>query len=445
MSQSGNPWVDRFASIATIDAIRKKTRLRVKPLHGLETNMVEEAADRIKDAWEATFYPTDRACQILLDVVQSAASHAARHHPDYKTHLARSYQKEIDIEPYVPMLLWGPAGTGKSELGKALLRLFPEASSVKFPAGHGPMPLVAIRVVKAQGKNSVASIIRPLAPDSAAKIKTSDLYELCARYQYICGVSCILVDELQFFTQSSSANTLLTQLLLGLSYVKVPYLVIANYSLGHRLKRRNSEELQRLLGRPIVLLPDGPETSDWLEVVEEYQRVVPGIFEFSFNKLATALWSLCAGLKRILVRLLILAYRKVRQSGRLQASWVDVEKAYSSMEFAVYRADVEILVLHGIASPALREDLRCPFPIDRSDAEKYHAALRASREEKLAEAAFRASINLAEQKAVDFIKEAFGGAMQSGSDTRFKLPKSKPKKKTAESIKDAGERFRQRI
>lgn len=381
----------------------------------------------------------------MLEVVQAAASHAARHHPDHKTHLARSYQEKIDIEPYVPMLLLGPAGTGKSELGKALLRLFPEPSSIELDPRHGPMPLVAIRSVKAQGRNSVASIVKLLAPDSADKAKLADLYELCARYQYICGVCCVLVDELQFFTQSKDANTLLTQLMLGVSYVKVPYLVIANYSLAHRLMRRNSEELQRLIGRPIVLLPDGPETKDWLAVLNEYQRVVPGIFDFSFSECAAALWSLCVGLKRILVRLLVLAYRKVRHSGRFQATWGDVEYAYSSMEFSGYRTDVEILVLHGMASPALREDLRCPFPIAPSDAEKYHAALRASREEKVAAAALRASINVAERKAVDFVRKVLSGPVDGGSGTRSVLPKTKPKKKTAESIKEAGERFRKRI
>lgn len=442
MSKIGNPWVDRFHPILDVAAIKEKTRICVKPLRGLDNNLIEEAADRIKDAWETTFYPTDRACQIMLEAVQSAASHAARHHPDHKTHLSRAYQEEVAIEPYVPMMLMGPAGTGKSELGKALLRLFPEPGFVDFQSGHGPMPLVAIRRIKAQGKSSVGLILKQLAPDTAGSSKVADLYSLCARYQYNCGVSCLLVDELQFFTQSKSANTLLTQLLLGLSYVKVPFFVIANFSLGHRLKQRNSEELQRLLGRPIVLLPDGPESEDWYAVLNEYQFAVPGVFEFSFRGNAAALWSLCAGLKRVLVRLLVLSYRKVRTAGRFKVNWGDVELAYGSMEFATYRSEVETIILHGMSSPALREDLRCPFPISPTEAEKFQSALRAARDERIAHAAFRSSMSVSERRAADFVSAAINGHIESRLEARPKTPKRNSKKRTAESIKEAGERFR---
>jgi hypothetical protein len=445
MNRSANPWRDRFSPILNLESIKEKTLVRVEPLRGLDIDLIEEAADRIKDAWETTFYPTNRACQIMLEVVQSAASHATRHHPDHKTHLARAYQEEVAIEPYVPMMLWGPAGTGKSQLGKALLRLFPEPSFVDFPAGHGPMPLVAIRAVRAQGNNSVASILKQLAPDTANNSKVADLYCLSARYQYNCGVCCLLVDELQFFTQSKGANTLLTQLLLALSYVRVPYVVIANYSLAHRLKHRNSEELQRIMGRPIVLLPDGPETEDWRAVLNEYQRVVPGIFEFSFDDCAATLWSLCVGLKRVLVRLLVLSYKKARIAERFKVTWADVEFAYASIEFSTYRSEVEILILHGMSSPALKEDLRCPFPIPPTEAEKYHAALHAARLEKLAEAAFRSSITVSERRAADFVNAATNGHAEAKFDVPQKTTKRNQKRRTAESIKAAGERFRKSI
>jgi hypothetical protein len=446
MNQKANPWVDRFTPIANVNAIIEKTRLRVSALNDLENMLPEEAADRIKDAWDGTFYPTERDCQIMLEVVQVAMSHAARHHPDYKTHLGRSYQEQMDIDPYVPMLLLGPAGTGKSELGKALLRLFPAPSSIEFDPGHGPIPLVSIQSVKAQGRNSVASVIQLLAPDSTDKVRLVALYELCARHQYVCGTCCLLVDELQFFTQSKDANTLLTRLMLGISYIKVPYLVIANYSFAHRLMRRNSEELQRLVGRPIVLLPDGPKTKDWISVLEEYQRVVPGIYDFSFAECGALLWSLCAGLKRVVLRLLVLAYRQVRYSGRFQVTLDDVETAYSSLEFSGFRSDVESLVMHGMASAALREDLRCPFPIEPTEGEKFNAALRDSRAAKVAAAAFHDSISVTERKAIDFVKKVLNRPVDLGSNAASPVvPKTKRVKRTAESIKEAGERFRNRL
>jgi energy-coupling factor transporter ATP-binding protein EcfA2 len=443
MKTDMNPWIDRFCTINNVQAIKEKTRLRVQPLLELKSMMSSEAADRIEDAWKGTFYPTERDCQIMLKVVQAAASHSARHHPDHKTHLARSYRETIDIEPYMPMLLLGPAGTGKSELGKALLRLFPEPTSIEIDSSHGNISLAAIRSVKAQGHNGVASIIHQLAPNSTEKVVLARLYEICARYQYICGTSCILVDELQFFTQSKDANALITQLMLGISYIKVPYLVIANYSLAHRLMRRNSEDLQRLVGRPILLLPDGPETHDWLAVLDEYQLVVPGVFNFQFSKHASDLWSFCVGLKRVLVVLLVLAYRQVRDFGRFQVNFSDVEFAYTSLEFSGYKVDVEKILLHGMTSPALKEDLRCPCPIDPSVTERFNEALRAARDSKVAEAALHASINVTERKAVSFIKKIMSGCNSDESiDAPLTQKKPKRAKFDSKTMKEAGERFR---
>lgn len=445
MNSESNPWIDRFAPIANIKAIREKTQLRVDPLHSLESISAQEAADRMKDAWEATFYPTEGSCQILQEVVHTAASHAARHHPNIKAHIAQSYAGTVDIEPYVPMLLTGPAGTGKTQLRKALERLFPGPSTIAIHDGHGEFPLVSFRSITVRGRNSVASILRPLAsPDvtvSDKALKLANLYDSCAHWQYVCGVCCIAVDELQFLTQSNTASTLVTQVLLGLSYVRVPNLVVANYSLVHRLKRRNSEELQRLIGRPIILLPDGPDTKDWSSVLNEYQRVVPGVYGFNFSDCAPALWSYTAGLKRELVKLLVLSYKLTRRTGNKLVVWTDVESAYLSAEYSVSRSDVEMMVLHGVSSAALREDLQCPFPMVSSEAEKFNAALRGSREAKVAAAALQASITVTERKAVDFVKKVLGGSASATTKSSSSAPKSKRVKSTAESIKSAGEWF----
>jgi hypothetical protein len=115
------------------------------------------------------------------------------------------------------------------------------------------------------------------------------------------------------------------------------------------------------------------------------------------------------------------------------------------MEFATYRSEVEIIILHGMSSPALREDLRCPFPISPTEAEKFQSALRASREERLAQAAFRSSMSVSERRAADFVNATINGHIESRPERLSKTPKKNSKKRTAESIKEAGERFRKSI
>lgn len=448
MNSKSNPWVNRFDPIASIEAIREKTQLRVDPLLGLESMSAQEAADRIKDALKGTFYPTKRSCQIMQVAVHTAASHATRHHPNSKVHLAQCYAEKLDIEPYVPMLLTGLAGTGKSHLRKAIERLFPEPSSITIHEGHGEFPLVSLQSITVQGRNSVPAILRMLAsPDVIDSEKTpqlTNLYDSCAQRQYLCGVCCIVVDELQFLTQSNTANTLITQVLLGLSYVKVPYLVVANYSLVHRLKRRKPEERQRLLSHPIVLLPDGPDTEDWIAVLKEYQRVVPGIYGFDFSECAAHLWSFTAGLKRELVSLLFLSYKLARRANRFQVAWPDVETAYLSAEYSDSRSDIETLILHGVSSSALSEDLRCPFEIADSETEKFNAALRAAREAKVAASALQASITTTERKAIDFVRTVLNMPASGNAKRPRSAPKLKRAKVTAESMKEAGERFRKK-
>ena len=180
------------------------------------------------------------------------------------------------------------------------MRLLGAETAVQLDAGHGPMPLIVARSITVRGLNSVAAVIRPLASrdvtNSKARATVPELIGSAVRWQYLCGVCLILLDELQFLTQSATASTLVAQVMLALSYVGVPYAVICNYSVGHRLKGRRAEERQRLIGRPVILLPDAAGSKDWKTILKEYQRTVPGVYEFDFcqirgDALGTHGWS----------------------------------------------------------------------------------------------------------------------------------------------------------
>lgn len=449
MKSTGNPWIDRFRAVSDLDVIRQRTRIRAEPLQDLDQDSPMLACARMRHALQGLFYPTQRSCEIIQGVIQTAQCHAQMYHADSRAHLTQAYLEKLDIEPYVPMMLTGLAGTGKSQIRKAIGRLLAEESMVKPDAGHGNIPLVAVRSIAVRSRNRLSSLLQPLAnpevANGSARIKVADLPDACAHWLHLTGVCLVIVDELQFLTQSSSANTFVAQALLAITFVRTPVLVVANYSLGHRLKRRPSEELQRLLGHHMVLLPDPPDSDDWHAILREYQRAAPGVFAFDFVKHAAPLWALCAGVKRELVALLVLAYALARRKKRVEVSWSDVEAAYTSSEFSTSRGDIEALILHGVGSSALREDLRCPFPIPESDENSYEHCLREARRLRVSAAALDSAMTQTERKAKAFVEKMLGAADTAAASQAAKATKGRKVQRTAASLREAGELFRKRL
>ncbi len=80
------------------------------------------------------------------------------------------------------------------------------------------------------------------------KVSQARLPVECARWQRLCGICLLGVDELQFMAASDTATTLITQTMLAIAEVRIPWFVTANYSLARKLLSRPSEAIQRLLG-----------------------------------------------------------------------------------------------------------------------------------------------------------------------------------------------------
>ena len=118
----------------------------------------------------------------------------------------------------------------------------------------------------------------------------------------------------------TTANALVTKILLGVVYLCVPFFYVCNFSLVNRLLSRNVEDIQRLLADVVVLEPDPPESNDWKMLLAEYQRIGNAVFDFELVEQGSKLWNMCAGIKRHLVVLLSTAYREARSAGRKRPS-----------------------------------------------------------------------------------------------------------------------------
>ena len=421
-----NPWVDSFKEANSIDYIRAKTLRTAKPLHGLDEDLVEVACAKIKQAFGETFVPTMQACQIMKTCIELAQGYAQKSYPSNAIFMEGVYVDKEKPEPCFPIILTGPAGVGKSEIRKALIRLFGRQQSIKADVNHGPFPLKLVQAVVAHGKKSVGALLMPLARPEVQrgelKIKAANLLNEAATWIYISGCSLLLLDELQFLTLSEKANTNITDAMMTFSCIGPPSIVICNYSLVHRLRSRGQEDRQRLLSRSIVLLPDAPNSPDWKLVLGELQKIVPNIYEFNFKEKAVDFWNLTAGLKRLLIGLLLIAYRVARRDGRSSVIWADIDKAYLSSDYSADRIDVDLMILNGIFGSGLPKDLTCPFPLPISEGRMINASLENARKTLLAESVALSSMSVNEKKTL--------AKLQSHSD-EIEASKSRDKKSSS--------------
>jgi len=404
MSMKENPWSKRFQGVLTVDEIKQRADRSARPLLSLEKDTVEHACFRIENEFHEVFVTTSRVAEILQKFIEQAHSHSLSRYSDVPMFLRQCYDGLTDVEPYFPHILTGPPGTGKTQLGRALIRVLPPASTIQPDPYHPAFPLIAVRHVAIKTAKTLPSVLKTLVrPANASEVggyRSDDLTDACARWQYICGTSLLIADELQFISQSSDASTRIAQVLLGLSYLLVPTVFIGNYSLIHRLRKRPPEERQRLLGMPLtLLLPDLPSSADWAAVVKEYQLAIPGIYQFDFVEKRYELWSLCAGLKRELIKLLIVAYRRCRQRGKMAVCWEDIESAYRSPDFFDQRTDIEALIAKSIDGTKGRDDLCCPIPTDLSLENEYLQALKNIRDQKVTEVVIRDAMTKDERMA----------------------------------------------
>lgn len=66
------------------------------------------------------------------------------------------------------------------------------------------------------------------------------------------GISLAVLEEMQHLTPGKGV-ALTTDILLTMSGLSLPMVDVANFSLGHKLLKRNQEDIQRLIAEPRVM------------------------------------------------------------------------------------------------------------------------------------------------------------------------------------------------
>lgn len=361
-------WMDWFDQFDTDESIRVAACRPIVPVHGLGLLTIGEACQKLDKTLRAVFVPGPQHVEILRGLLDQARGFARVTYPtvtDYNR--LRCSAKQESADPQQIRCLTGLGGVSKSSLVEAFERICRLQPSAEFQTNSQRLLIYPVRRVVIDGKPAVRCILKGMANQFAlsgrAMNEMGDLMEHVKDWFLATATSTLVVDEMQFFTQSSSASAKTSQLIMTLANLGTPLVYVANYSLVRKLMQRPQEEKDRLLAAPTVLNPPAADDPWWIATVEQYISASPGVFRLDAGIHARDLHRYTAGLFRALRELLKQAYREAREQGRDIVGLDDVRSAYRSRSYSSHRKDVEDLASLAVSNSIAekRPDLVCPF------------------------------------------------------------------------------------
>lgn len=359
-------------------------RLR-RPLSDFELNSVVErraepitlgaaAADKDAESFFAAasqIYlvgPQER--EILCKLFDCCLAHAERHFVDTLTYTKQLYKdKPWGSFKFPPICLTGLGGVGKSEILVALARLLDDDIRIDVPgiSNIRLQPLWSLSLGDGTALNAIFQPVLKATDDGEVKTLTQKIPSNSkviaqARRKSWRSVACLMViDEFQNITKVS-ASTLATDVLIKLLEIGPRLVYCANFSLIHKLAKRPQQDGHKLLVSPIVMLPDRQGSPSWMRYLTEIQKISPATFLFDCELTQKLIHDYTFGIRRHVVQLLKVAYTLARKKQKnCTIGRVEIERAFSSMDFTLQREEVKSLFEQAAKASQLREDLWCPF------------------------------------------------------------------------------------
>ncbi|WP_447652312.1 AAA family ATPase [Pseudomonas abietaniphila] len=360
----------RFSGCLDVNDIRTKVTVKPEPVSRLESLDIMVAADVLSSTLKQIFIPNEFSLAFIKSMVGKASMHSQRLFASEAIYSSNVFHPpEVEVSP---ICLTGLAGVGKSQTIAALRKVLPPPMEFSCDLFDGSVPLTSDWYASARGKASGKALLEHFVfgdKKPAGKTTVAQLLRLARRSANTQGVSLVVLDETQYFN-TGLGTAKVTDVLLTVAAIGPPTAFLSNYSLVHKLMTRNSEDKQRLLANPEIMLPDDPDSADWHHYITECIRVSNGAIDADTREMAAEIYRCTFGLKRLVVHILTLAYVECRNAGRYSVNLSDIVRAYRSIAYTVSAKEVETLQLLALGGKPKKasQDLVCPFEL--SDAMK---------------------------------------------------------------------------
>ncbi|MNJ22144.1 hypothetical protein D3C77_165110 [compost metagenome] len=390
----------RFDGLIDIEHIRKKVTIRPNPAGDIDGLPPMLAAHFLEMALRQIFLPNQFSLELIAELVGRAAVHAEMRSATEQTFVSGMYYPTP--AETVPICLTGLAGVGKSATIEALLRVLPGPTEFKIDHYMEPQRAESYWYASARGKASGKQLltdflgIEVTTRENAATLKLRAQQKANQR-----GISLAVLEEMQHLTPGKGV-ALTTDILLTMSGLGLPMVYVSNFSLGHKLLKRNQEDTQRLVAEPRIMWPDAPESKIWADFIDECITVSNGRIRAKPTDFSHEIYRGSYGLKRAAIHLMVQAYIQARASNRTWVEVEDVHRAYTSSAYYSYRVDVEELERIAIQKNSKRDDLNCPFGSPtRSNVVQF---VRKERDNRVAQAVFKGSLTAEERETHKSLK-----------------------------------------
>lgn len=379
----------RFEGCLDINEIRERVTVRPNPVGFLSATDPLIAAELLVDALKKIYHPNEFSLNFIKEMAGRASLHSSKLFTSEVEYVSKIYNPpEIEV---LPVCLTGLAGVGKSQTIEALRKVLPPPMDFSCDHYHGAIELISHWYASARGKASGKQLLTGFLLGSEESSRNWNLAKLLVESRRRAnrdGVSLVLLDETQHINTGLGASKV-TDILLTLAVIGPPVVFASNYSLVRKLFRRNSEDKQRLLSDPRIMLPDCRGSQDWRAFVSECIRVSGSHIQIDVDDLVEELHRSTFGIKRFAVHLLKLAYIECRNAGQESVRLADIIRAYRSSAYSSNSKEVEELNLLA-ANPYTTGNLnlRCPFDLPADKNSNVVRFARADRDNRVNVTAF---------------------------------------------------------